>query len=842
MELSDSNLGTDVPERGKVRAALIANIVQHMGNDPATASTRDWYYALAYYLRGRLSAARVRAWRRNFASNAKWTYYLSLELLPGRLLKVCLNAHGLTNVCREALSDCGIDLDTLWAFEPEPALGNGGLGRLAACLLESMVALRYAGMGYCIRYEYGLFRQEIEHGEQVEYPENWLKDINPWEFPRPDFTYPVNFRGQVTQFTNRRGEFEAHWNSADHVNAMAYDMPVIGQDCETTGMMRLWSAKAASDFNLTDFNRGNYVEAVEERAQSETLSRVLYPSDSTSMGRELRLKQEYFLVSASIQDILHRHLGVGMAIEQLASHVAIQINDTHPVLAVAELMRILVDIHRLGWDTAWHITVNTIAFTNHTLLSEALEHWPVALVESLLPRHMQIIYEINHRFLHDVLHKRPGDTDLLRRMSIIDETLPRSVRMAHLAIVGSHKVNGVSRMHTSIMRSTLFRDFDALWPSRIVNITNGIAQRRWLADCNPLLERLIASRLGDGWMRDFPQIARLESFADDESFRHDFVRVKQANKRHLASHIGTMLGISVDPDSLFDLHIKRIHEYKRQLLNLLSVVGRYNRIRAGAGDIVPRTVIFAGKAAPGYAMAKRIIHLINSVADVVNHDPSVSGRLKVAFIPNYSVHRAEELISAGDLSQQISAAGTEASGTGNMKLALNGALTLGTRDGANVEIQAVVGDDNIFMCGHTFEQLERLRMERYDPTAIYEGNPELRQSIDMIRSGYFSHDRPDLFTGVVDSLLKGDPFMVLADYADYARAQSAIDDAYRAPSSWARKAIINVARMGHFSMDRVVREYADGVWNSVPVGSDGRIGTLPLSSPSLPAALRPESP
>jgi glycogen phosphorylase len=817
---SDMRQSERAPERSAVKTELVSNIVRYLGRDPDTATKRDWFYALAYYLRGRLSAARIRSWRRNFAHDAKWTYYLSLELLPGKLLKSCLYSQGVYDVCREALGDCGIDLEDLWEIEVEPALGNGGLGRLAACLLESMAAQHYAGLGYCIRYEYGMFRQAIEKGEQVEYPENWLKDINPWEFPRPDFTFPVQFNGQVTQVTNRRGELDVHWTQSNNVNAMAYDMPVVGADQETTGMVRLWSAKATADFDLAYFNRGDYVEAVHGKAQSETLSRVLYPSDSTTMGRELRLKQEYFLVSASLQDIIQRHLNHGLPIERFASHVAIQINDTHPVLAIPELMRLLVDVHRMGWDQAWQITVATFAFTNHTLLSEALETWPVTLMETLLPRHLQIIYEINARFLRDVMHQNPGDTDVLRRMSIVDENAPRSIRMAHLAIIGSHKVNGVSKTHTQIMRETLFQDFDRLWPDRIISLTNGISQRRWLADSNCGLERLISSKLSPGWLRDLDRLKELEAFADDDGFRTQFAAVKRANKERLAKLIAERQGVTIDPNSLFDLHIKRIHEYKRQLLNVLQVVGRYNRIRSHAAGVQPRTVIFAGKAAPGYVMAKRIIHLINCVGDIVNHDPAVAGLLKVVFVPNYGVQVAEDMIPAGDLSQQISTAGTEASGTGNMKLSLNGALTIATQDGANTEIAEAVGDENIWMCGHDFGELQEIRRKGYNPAAIYETNAEIKQSLDMIRSGYFSPEQRDLFVPIFDSIVTGgDPFMLLADYDDYVRAQGEIDEAYGDSAQWTRKAILNVARMGRFSMDRLVRQYAGEVWGTQPVPS-----------------------
>jgi starch phosphorylase len=806
-----------LPTRHEVQAALLGNIVELLGRDPKLATKRDWFYALAYYLRGRLSAARVETWRRNFEDGTKWNYYLSMELLPGKLLRTCLNTQGLLETCRAALKDCDVDLENLFELEVEPALGNGGLGRLAACLLESMTALGYAGMGYCIRYEYGMFRQAIENGEQVEHPENWLKEINPWEFPRPDFTYAVPFKGHVTQVTNWRGELDVHWSETDTVNAMAYDMPVIGKNAETTGMVRLWSAKATSDFNFAWFNRGDYVEAVEEQAQSETLSRVLYPNDSISTGRELRLKQEFFLVSASLQDILRRHIRRGMDIESLADHVAIQLNDTHPVLAIAELMRLLVDVHRASWDKAWTLTVATFAFTNHTLLSEALEVWPVPLLEKLLPRHLQIIYEINARFLRDVMHHNPGDTDLLRRMSIIDENGSKSVRMAHLAIVGSHCVNGVSHTHTAIMRQTLFSDFDRLWPGRIISLTNGISQRRWLADANLALTTLISSRVRGDWLNDFDRLRELEAYAQDEAFRSEFTAIKNANKAKIARFLGERQNITIDPLSLFDMHIKRIHEYKRQLLNILQVVGRYNRVRAGLEE-VPRTVIFAGKAAPGYAMAKRIIHLINSVADIVNNDPKARDLLKIVFVPNYGVQVAERLVSAGDLSEQISMAGTEASGTGNMKLALNGALSIATEDGANTEIRDAVRYENIWMFGRTFEELQALRARGYDPKAVYRDNSEVRQSLDMIRDGYFAPQDCDLFKPVVASLLDGgDPFMVLADYDAYVQAQASVDACWRDKDSWITKAILNVARMSPFSMDRLVHQYAERVWDAKPV-------------------------
>jgi starch phosphorylase len=805
-------------EREEVRRELVRSIIENVGRDPSFATAQDWYYALAYFLRGRLSRARVQTWRRNFVHDAKWVYYLSLELLPGRMLKTCLISEGLLDVSREALAELGVDLNDLWDVEVEPALGNGGLGRLAACLMESMATQNYAGLGYSIRYEYGMFRQKIENGEQVEHPENWLKHANPWEFARPNANYPVQFYGQVTQVTDWRGELVCHWSNTDDVMALAYDLPVIGVDGEAASAVRLWSAKATEDFNLTYFNRGNYIDAVREKSETETLSRVLYPSDTTSMGRELRLKQEYFLVSASLQDILSRHNHTYRSFDSLPEKIAVQLNDTHPVLAIPEFMRLLIDVHRLDWDRAWKIAVRTFSFTNHTLLYESLEMWPVALVEALLPRHMQIIYEINHRFLRDVIHRYPGDIDMMQRMSLIEEGGPRSVRMAHLAIVGSHKVNGVSQTHTEIMRKTLFRDFDAFFPDRIISLTNGISQRRWLQEANSGLAELISSRISRGWLRDLKRLRDLEPYAGDEEFSAAFAAVKRENKVRLAVLIRDRLGMTINPASLFDLHIKRIHEYKRQLLNLLNVIARYNRIRAGAQAGWPRTVIFAGKAAPGYAMAKRIIQLINYVADTVNNDPAAQNMLKVVFVPNYDVQTAEDLIPAGDLSQQISTAGTEASGTGNMKLALNGALTIASHDGANGEIAEAVGQDNIFMFGHDYEALRKLRDDSYDPAAIYESHAELKQALDMVRGGYFSPGQADLFVPIFDSLVRhGDHYMVLADYDSYLKCQENVDKVFLDQKEWIRKAVLNVSRIGRFSIDRLVKEYAAQVWDATPV-------------------------
>jgi len=807
----------------EIKRELARNMIQLMGRDPGFATKQDWFYALAYFLRGRMSSARVQTWRRNFANQAKWVYYFSLELLPGRMLKPSLISLGLLEPCRKALSDLGVDLDELWEFETEPALGNGGLGRLAACMLESMATLNYACFGYSIRYEYGMFRQKIENGEQVEHPENWLKNVNPWEYARPQVVYPIQFNGRVTQMNNWRGEILCHWSGTDDVMAVGYDLPVIGLDGRTISSVRLWSAKATEDFNLTYFNRGNYIDAVQEKSESETLSKVLYPSDTTSMGRELRLKQEYFLVSASLQDILSRFERQHDSFDNLPDHVAIQLNDTHPVLAIPELMRLLVDVYRLDWNRAWGITVRTFSFTNHTLLSEALESWPVDLIESLLPRHLQIIYEINQRFLRDVIHRYPGNVEMMRRLSLIEENAPKSVRMANLAIVGSHKVNGVSHMHTNLMRQTLFKDFDAFFPGRFVSLTNGISPRTWLNEANPKLAALISSRISRVWLRDLDHLQELKTFADDPAFQKEFLDVKQTNKDRLARLIRERIGIDIDSESLFDLHVKRIHEYKRQLLNVLQVVSRYNKIRlSGPGSVQSRTVIFSGKAAPGYVMAKQIIRLINFVADTINNDPAVNGALKVVFVPNYDVQTAQDLIPAADLSQQISAAGTEASGTGNMKLALNGALTIATHDGANDEIADAVGRENIFMFGHTVEELNQLKGSGYDPAAIYESNSELKLVLDMIRDGYFSPQQRNLFLPIFDSLVRqGDYYMVLADYESYVACQASVDAAFQDRTDWTRKTILNVANVGCFSIDRLVQQYASEVWNAKPIAEGG---------------------
>jgi starch phosphorylase len=799
-----------------IRKSLYNRLVYSIGKDPITATERDWFYSAAAVLREGMIERWMETMRSYYREDRKRVYYLSLEFLMGRSLM-----NGMHNLCCEkefssALAALGLDLRGIREQEPDAALGNGGLGRLAACLLDSMATVGVAGYGYGIRYEYGMFFQRIEDGRQVESPDNWLRYGNPWEFPRPEVLYQVKFHGRVVNYADEHGHAHFQWVDTDDVMAMAYDYPVPGYDTGTVNNMRLWAAKSTHDFDLQYFNEGNYIRAVEHKNESENLSKVLYPDDTTKMGRELRLKQQYFFVCASLQDILYRYAKSGHPIEGLPDKVAIQLNDTHPSIGIAELMRILVDQHNLDWARAWDITTHTYAYTNHTLMPEALEAWPVALLERVLPRHLQIIFEINHRFLKDVMHHYPGDPAVWQRMSLIDESDGRRVRMAYLAIVGSHKVNGVAAIHTRLMKETIFSDFHRLWPDRIVNITNGVTPRRWLNHANPALASLISSRIGKDWVKDLGQLRRLSALAADTDFRAAFAQVKRENKVRLAELIASAVDVRVDPDSLYDVQIKRIHEYKRQLLNMLHVITLYNRVRAGA-DLPPRTVIFGGKAAPAYAMAKLIIRLINDVADIANNDPLVRDRLKVVFIPNYDVSRAELIVPAADLSEQISTAGTEASGTGNMKLAMNGALTIGTLDGANVEIRDEVGEDNIFIFGMTADAVAQRKAQGYDPWAHYHGEAELRQALDMIRDGYFSPEERSRYKAVFDTLTHhGDHYMLLADYADYVACQERAAELYSSPLTWMTKAILNVAGMGRFSTDRTIREYAESIWDVKP--------------------------
>jgi starch phosphorylase len=802
-----------------IKHSLSNGLTYSVGKDTITATNRDRFFAAAYMVRNRLIDRWMETMRSYYINDAKRVYYFSLEFLMGRTLMNSVHNLGFDQQFREACDELGIDLDDVREIEPDAALGNGGLGRLAACFLDSMATLSLPGYGYGIRYEYGMFAQRIEDGRQVEHPDNWLRYGNPWEFPRPEVLHQVKFHGHVVQYEDENGVARYHWIDTDDVMAMAFDTPIPGYGTHTVNNMRLWAAKATRDFELRYFNEGNYVKAVEDKNDSENLSKVLYPDDTTAMGRELRLKQQYFFVCASLHDILYRYKKYQTNFDALPDKVAIQLNDTHPAIAIPELMRILVDLHRLDWDKAWDITTRTFAYTNHTLMPEALETWAVALFENVLPRHMQIIYEINRRFLKDVMHQYPGDTAILRRMSLIDEEGGRRVRMAHLAIVGSHKVNGVAQIHTELMKQTIFADFDRFFPGKIINITNGITPRRWLNQANRRLAELITSRIGPGWVKNLGQLKHLIPLADDASFRKEFADVKRADKERFVTMLKHKHNIDISADSLFDVQIKRIHEYKRQLLNVLHIVTLYNRLREDRDtQHVPRTVIFGGKAAPGYAQAKLIIKLINDIADVVNNDPKVAGRLKVVFVPNYDVSTAEEMIPAADLSEQISTAGTEASGTGNMKLALNGALTIGTLDGANIEIRNEVGEDNIFIFGLTAAEVAEAKATGYQPWDFYHDNPELRTALDMIASGFFSIDEPDRFKSIVDSLLQGgDKYMLLADYASYIACQEKVAIAYLDQDEWIRKAILNIANMGKFSSDHTIMQYASKIWDAKPV-------------------------
>ncbi|MGZ8245063.1 glycogen/starch/alpha-glucan phosphorylase [Methylomagnum sp.] len=802
----------DIPA---LKRALVNRLIYSIGKDPVDTQERDWFVALAHVVRGLLTVKWMESMRDYYLQDAKRVYYLSMEFLIGRTLNNALLNMNSLDEFKQVLEDVGLRLDSVSEHEEEAALGNGGLGRLAACFLDSLATLQMPGFGYGIRYDYGIFSQQIENGWQVEHPDNWLRYGNPWEFPRPEVIYRVQFCGRSEEYRDDSGRTRQRWVDSEDVMAMAYDMPVPGYGEGTVNNLRLWSAKATRDFELRYFNEGNYIKAVEQKTQSENLSKVLYPDDTTQMGRELRLKQEYFFVSASLQDILGHYITDHRPFDNLPNEVAIQLNDTHPSIAIAELMRVLVDLHGVEWDRAFDITVRTFAYTNHTLLPEALETWSVRLFEKLLPRHLQIIYDINKQFLTEVSRRFPNDMDLIRRVSLIDEDQGRRVRMSHLAIVGSHKVNGVAKLHSELMQSTIFRDFAMIFPERFINITNGVTPRRWLNQANRPLSTLITESIGPGWVADLDQLKKLEPLAEDALFRRRFHAAKQENKRKLANLLMDRLDIAINPASLFDVQIKRIHEYKRQLLNLLHVVTRYQRIKDNpAANWVPRTVIFGGKAAPAYWMAKLIIKLINDVANVVNHDPVTRERLTVVFVPDYNVSLAMDLIPAVDLSEQISTAGMEASGTSNMKMTMNGALTIGTLDGANIEIRDAVGAENFFLFGLTADRVEDLHRHGYHPWRdYYHTNPELKRALDMIAGGHFSPDEPDRFRPVVDSLLVGgDRYALLADYADYVRSQEAVDKLYRNEEAWTRKAILNVARSGRFSSDRSIREYAELIW------------------------------
>jgi len=796
-----------------IKRAIANKLRFSVGKDPLSARPEDWFRASAYAIRDHLIDRWMQTTRAQYAQDSKRVYYLSMEFLIGRSFSNALLALGLRDRVSEALAEMGVDLEQLLAMENDAALGNGGLGRLAACFLDAMATLNVPGFGYGIRYDYGMFRQKIVDGQQQEAPDQWLKHGHPWEFVRAEVSYRVHFGGRVMADGSAR-----RWVDTEPVKAVAHDIIVPGYDTLATNTLRLWSARADEEIDLAAFNRGNYMEAVAKKNLSENVSRVLYPDDSTDPGRRLRLQQEYFFVSASVQDLLRRYLSTHDDLRRLSDKICIHLNDTHPVLAVPELMRLLVDVHRIDWDAAWTHCQRIFSYTNHTLMSEALETWPVAMLADVLPRHLEIIFDLNAQFLA-TLSAQGCDGDMVRRMSLISEEGDRRVRMAYLAVLASYSVNGVSKLHSRLMTESIFADFYRLWPERFNNKTNGITQRRWLAQANPELSSLVDQRIGTGWRRDLSQMAGMRDFAADARCIEAFLAMKARRKLLLARWIGENLGYRVHPESLFDVQIKRIHEYKRQLLNLLQVIDRYFRILDHPeADWVPRTVIFSGKAASAYAMAKLIIRLIHDVAATIRKDAHIGNRLQVCFIPNYSVSLAELIIPAAELSEQISTAGTEASGTGNMKLALNGALTIGTLDGANIEILESVGADNMFVFGLTAEQVRERRASGYAPARIVEDNPRLRRVLDAVRDGRFSPGEPGRYHAIHDALIRwGDYYLLLADFASYVQAHDDVDRCYRDRNAWAGKSLINIAGTSRFSADRTIAEYVDQIWRCPPV-------------------------
>jgi len=813
--VEDDRTGTTVET---LKRALADNLYYVQGKAEHFATPHDYYMALAHTVRDRMLHRRIKTAVTYHQQDPKTVYYLSAEFLIGRLLTNNLINTGLYEQIHQTLKEVGLDLDELMEREDDPGLGNGGLGRLAACFLDSLATLEIPALGYGIRYEYGIFKQLIQDGWQVEHCDEWLRFGNPWEVPRPEYMVEVKLGGHTEAYINEQGSYQVRWIPERTVVGTPYDTLVAGYNNNTVNKLRLWSAQASEEFNFQVFNTGDYTRAVVEKNFSETISKVLYPNDNTPQGRALRLKQEYFFVACSLHDIIRLYLRNHDNFDRFPEKVAIQLNDTHPAIAVAELMRLLLDHYQLDWDDAWQITENTFAYTNHTLLSEALERWPVSLFAYLLPRHLEIIYEINHRLLDDVRAKYPGDEARVTRISLIEEGPEKSVRMAHLACVGSHSINGVAALHTQLLKQDVLRDFYELWPEKFNNKTNGVTPRRWLLLSNPKLAQLITQKIGNNWIKHLEDLKQLEAFVDDADFRQAWRKIKQDNKQKLADYIWQNNGIKVNPDSLFDIQVKRIHEYKRQLLNVLYVITLYNRIKRNPKvDILPRTCIIGGKAAPGYFMAKLIVKLINSVADVVNNDPDVGDRLKFVFLNNYSVSLGQLTYPAADLSEQVSMAGKEASGTGNMKFAMNGALTIGTLDGANIEIRQEVGAENFFLFGLTAEEVCALKARGYNPWDYYNTNAELRQVIECIASGYFSSGDRNVFSPIVESLLIKDQYLHLADYQSYVDCQEQVAAAYRDQENWTRMSILNSARTGKFSSDRTIQEYCQEIWKVEPV-------------------------
>jgi len=834
---------------GDLKQSFLDNLFCALGRVPMAASRNDKYTALALTVRDRVFERGVRTLESYAEHNTRTVAYLSAEFLPGPHLANNLLSLGITETARQAMAELGLDLDDLIEQEEEPGLGNGGLGRLASCFLDSLAALGVAAVGYGIRYEFGIFDQTIKDGWQVEITDKWLRYGNPWEIARPEIAYDVGFGGHTESGTDDLGRYRVRWVPQTVVKGVAYDTPILGYRDGVCNPARLWKAEAVESFDFAAFNHGDYYRAVEDKMRSENITKVLYPNDEVLQGKTLRLQQQFFFVSCSLQDMIRLHLVLKRPLDRFHEKWAVQLNDTHPAIAVAELMRLLIDHHQLDWETAWHVARNTFAYTNHTLLPEALEKWAVPLFAGLLPRHLEIIYEINRRFLDEVRAKFPGDHARVGRMSLIDEIGERYVRMAHLATVGSHHVNGVARLHSDLLVKTVLHDFAGLWPEKFCNVTNGVTPRRFIAISNPPLAQLISSRIGDGWLSDLDQLRKLEPLADDDGFQKQWREVKLAAKRRLAALIEQRVGVKAAPESLFDVQVKRLHEYKRQHLNALHILSLYLRLKQNpSADVPARTFVFAAKAAPGYFMAKLIIKLINSIAGLVSRDPAVRDRLKVVFFPDYNVTNAQVILPAADLSEQISTAGMEASGTGNMKMSLNGALTIGTLDGANVEIREEVGAENFFLFGLNAEQVSVLKSGRYRPGEFYEQNQTLRTVLDFINSGSLADGDAALFRPLVDNLLWHDPFLVLADFAAYLECQERVSTLWRNPPAWTRQSILNVARMGKFSSDRSIRDYCEKVWKIQPVaqlrgagpvrdaGAQAPLTPLPKSDSSAPAA------
>ena len=801
-----------------LKRAIADNLYYVRGQAAYTASAHDIYMALAYTVRDIL----MQRWHETvdayYRARPKFVYYLSAEYLPGRQITKNLLYTGTTELTRQALAEMGFDLDELIALEREPGLGNGGLGRLAACFMDSMATLDIPAVSYGIRYEFGIFRQSFRDGWQVESPDEWLYYGNPWEFPQPDDAVEVHFGGHTETYVDDTGRKRARWVPEQTVLGEPYHTLVPGYGTCTVNLLRLWRARASKEFDFALFDVGDYARAVAQKTQSENISKVLYPNDNTTQGKELRLKQQYFFVACSLNEVVSRILQFSEGLHTMPDRAVIQLNDTHPVIAIPELMRILIDEHGLQWENAWKICSKTFAYTCHTLMPEALEKWPVRLFGRVLPRHLEIIYQINHRFLTQVRERYPGDEGRVRRMSIIQEWPERQIRMAHLAAVGAFSINGVAQLQTSLLQTQTLGDFGDMWPDRFNNKTNGVTPRRWLKLANPRLSELISSKIGEDWLEDLDQIRKLEPYVEDADFCQTWREIKHQNKVDLASLIEARTGTAVDPNSLFDIMVKRLHEYKRQLLKALHIITLYQRLKDNpAEDVVPRTFIFGAKAAPGYHMAKLIIKLINAIAETIHADPAVENRLKVAFLPNFDVSLGERIYPAADVSEQISIAGKEASGTGNMKFALNGALTVGTLDGANIEIRERVGAENFFLFGLTADEVIALKAEGYDPMAYYQREPELKQAIDCIAAGDFANGDRGLFEPLVASLLAHDEYLLLADYASYMDCQDRVAQAYRDPETWTKMSILNAARCGFFSSDRTIREYNEQIWHVSPL-------------------------